>query len=153
MIPIPEFPGYFVKPNGIILGKQGIALKPAQTLDGYCFVGLCLNGKTYNRYVHRLVAQAYLGLDIENSLIHINHLDRIKSHNSFDNLELCDTAYNTRYSRQAKYPFDSDTHKQCRRCKIVKPHSNFGGAKTTDGLRCWCTQCGNEYSRQKRNIK
>ena len=62
---------------------------------GYIQVNLCYNGKLYKKYVHRLVAQAFL--PNPDNLPEVNHKDEDKTNNSVDNLEWCDRSYNLKY--------------------------------------------------------
>jgi hypothetical protein len=63
-------------------------LKPKEDKNGYLSVGLRLNGKQDRRYIHRLVAEAYIPNPA--ALPQVNHKDEIKSHNYINNLEWCD---------------------------------------------------------------
>ena len=62
---------------------------------GYIQVNLCYNGKLYKKYVHRLVAQAFL--PNPDNLPEVNHRDEDKRNNRVDNLEWCDRSYNLKY--------------------------------------------------------
>lgn len=70
-------------------------LKPANRGKGYLFVDLCVDGKHNMRFVHRLVAEAYI--PNPNNLPEVNHKDEIKEHNWINNLEWCDRKYNQTY--------------------------------------------------------
>ena len=68
---------------------------------GYIQVNLYYNGKNYKKYVHRLVAQAFI--PNPNNLPQVNHLDEDKTNNRVENLEWCDAKYNINYgSRKDK---------------------------------------------------
>lgn len=56
--------------------------------DGYNNVNLSLYNKTKTYTIHRLVAQAFLGLDIKDSEIEIDHIDDNKINNKLENLQL-----------------------------------------------------------------
>lgn len=64
----------------------------------YSSVVLSKNNKPSNKYVHRLVAEAFisnpLGFEV------VNHKDFNKLNNNIDNLEWCTQKYNIRYSAQ-----------------------------------------------------
>ena len=79
--------------NGRKLG--GITLKPRPHRDGYLQVGLHKNCKMKNKWVHRLVAEAF----IPNPENHpeVNHRDEVKTNNELSNLEWCGRSYNTSY--------------------------------------------------------
>lgn len=87
---------YAVDTNGNVLsyisnglGKMGVVkrlkprvLKPRKSKSGYLQVGIF--GK--NKYVHRLVAAAFLG-DVEGKVI--DHCNTIKTDNRVENLRIC----------------------------------------------------------------
>ena len=75
-------------------------LKPSKDRTGYLTVGLRLNGKQDRRYIHRLVAEAYIPNPA--ALPQVNHKDEIKSHNYINNLEWCSAQYNRAYSSGKK---------------------------------------------------
>lgn len=63
---------------------QGRWLKSTINRFGYEYVCLFKDGKRKNRYVHQLVAEAYVG---ERLKPHVNHIDGNKLNNHADNLE------------------------------------------------------------------
>jgi hypothetical protein len=64
--------------------------------NGYLYVSLMNNDVRKNHYVHRLVAEAFIG-NIPKGHV-INHLDYDKSNNSSDNLEIVSQKENVHYS-------------------------------------------------------
>ena len=62
---------------------------------GYIQVNLSYNGKLYKKYVHRLVAQAFI--PNPDNLPEVNHIDEDKTNNRVDNLEFCDHKYNLNF--------------------------------------------------------
>ena len=56
--------------------------------SGYESILLSNNGNKKRFRVHRLVSQAFLGLDIEDKLTTVNHSNEVKTDNRVDNLEL-----------------------------------------------------------------
>ena len=88
---IPGFPSYVVSTTGVIGSVQddgSICVKvPTEDPDGYLKVNLVgLDGNTYTRFVHRLVALTYLTEDGV-SLGEVNHKDGDKTNNDVENLE------------------------------------------------------------------
>ncbi len=75
-------------------GNKVKQLKQAEGKHGYCQVNLC-NGKGNMRYVHRLVAEAFI--PNPNNLPCINHKDENPKNNCVENLEWCDQKYNCNY--------------------------------------------------------
>lgn len=63
--------------------------------NGYKWVCLWKDGNSYYRYVHRLVAAAFI--PNPNKLPEINHKDEDTANNRVDNLEWCDRRYNILY--------------------------------------------------------
>lgn len=63
---------------------------------GYLYTQLNKSNQTIKKYVHRLVCESFIGRvgDLE-----INHIDKCKSNNNVDNLEICTRRYNYEYSK------------------------------------------------------
>lgn len=78
-------PVYYADEDGNIY-RENRMLSPYDNGLGYKQIKLRLNGKRYNRYVHRLVWEAFNGPIPEN--FEINHIDHDKSNNKLSNLEL-----------------------------------------------------------------
>ena len=81
----------------IIRGKKwgGITLKPRYARGGYIQVGLYEDGKVKNKYIHRLVAEAFI--PNENNYLEINHKDENKTNNHVENLEWCTRRHNNNH--------------------------------------------------------
>lgn len=73
----------------------GRTLKPAYTQDGYLRVTLNKKGIKRNKYIHRLVAEAFILKP--NNYLEVNHLDEDKTNNDVENLEWCTRKYNMNY--------------------------------------------------------
>lgn len=78
----------------------GRILKPYKTPDGYLKVelfdgDLTKSGKGHQRYVHRLVAEAFL--PNPKKLPIVNHKNAIKTDNRLQNIEFCSYQYNRIY--------------------------------------------------------
>lgn len=71
-------------------------LKARKHSNGYLRVMLSINNKHYDRYIHRLVAKAFL--TNENEYKEINHKDGNKTNNYVSNLEWCDRSYNNKHA-------------------------------------------------------
>lgn len=91
-----------VKNNELYLGFEGRRkkfsrpVKPWDNGNGYQVVSLRFNNKRQNFYVHRLVAEYFLG-GIPNGY-EINHLDYDKKNNNVSNLEVCTRKRNMEHS-------------------------------------------------------
>lgn len=78
--------------------KQTIA-----STRGYCMVSLSMRGKTYKKYVHRLVAETWLESRNET----VNHKDGNKLNNTVDNLEWVSYSYNNHHAFATGLKFPS----------------------------------------------
>lgn len=65
--------------------KIGHILKPQMIPRGYFFIMPRINGKIYQRYVHRLVCEAFIGPCPKRK--QVNHKNGIKFDNRIENLE------------------------------------------------------------------
>ena len=70
-------------------------LKPAVTKNGYLNVIFCINQKKEHKFVHRLVAEAFIP-NINNYRT-VNHKDEDKLNNCVENLEWLSVEDNNRY--------------------------------------------------------
>ena len=59
-------------------------VKEHRDSDGYCFVVLALKGETQKRFVHRLVAEAFIGPRPEDQTV--DHINRVRNDNRVENL-------------------------------------------------------------------
>lgn len=95
---VKGFDDYMVSSEGEVFslkhGKKKL-LKPKPARDGYLQVGLYTNGRKTRKYVHRLVAEAFIP-NLKNSP-QVNHKDEVKTNNCVENLEWCDAKYNLNF--------------------------------------------------------
>lgn len=97
---IQEYPNYSVTEDGRVISTQRVAGRNGKGIStihkeltilhnqsGYCMVNLTKNKKSKTRYIHRLVAQAYI--DNPENLPQVNHKDGNKDNNHYTNLEWC----------------------------------------------------------------
>lgn len=75
------------KTKGVLAVKQNRKTK-------YCQYGITLNGKSYYKYIHRLVAEAFIQGD---NHLEVNHKDGNKSNNEVNNLEWVTKHQNMRH--------------------------------------------------------
>lgn len=70
--------------------------------SGYKFISPTINKKSYNRTIHRLVAEAFI--PNPNNLPEVNHKDLIKINNNDWNLEWCTHRENHNHRFKSKHP-------------------------------------------------
>jgi len=88
VVPVPEFPDYEVSNTGRVfsVSRNGsCSLRPQNNGNGYLTVSLRRRGRTFQRYIHRLVAIAFIP-NPENRPT-VNHKDGDKNNNDVANLE------------------------------------------------------------------
>lgn len=76
--------------NNRTIGNTFLAL---MNNGGYKFCTLAKNGKQFHKYVHRIVAEHFIPNPY--NFPQVNHKNGIKSDNRVENLEWCNSAYNT----------------------------------------------------------
>lgn len=124
-------------------------LEPKDNSKGYLKVSLWKDGKEDTRFVHRLVAIAFIPNPL--NLHQVNHKDENKRNNCVDNLEWCDPKYNSNYGTRNKRFAEklskpilcvetgeiySSSHDASRRTGLHQQHINeccTGKQKTTGG--------------------
>jgi len=77
--------------------KNGIVLKMQENHNGYLRFRTSQKGKIVNYRSHRFVYECITGKEIPKGL-EINHIDRNKKNNAFDNLEICNRSENVRHA-------------------------------------------------------
>jgi len=102
--------------------QQERLLSANQKSNGYLEYSLYKDSKRTHKYIHRLVADAFI--DNPNNLPVVNHIDEDKQNNKVDNLEWCTVSYNntygTRIDRKVK---NTDYRKNSR--KIIGEKNNI----------------------------
>ena len=87
---IPDFPDYFVSDEGCVYSQRNknlIKLHPQHRKDGYLVVHIRNDVTHAAKYVHRLVAEAFI--NNKNNAATVNHKDGNKQNNNVSNLEWC----------------------------------------------------------------
>lgn len=83
-----------VSSHGRILNKRGVVSWGSRNAAGYCVT--CIGGSF--KYVHRIVAHAFLGPPPSETMNEINHIDGNPSNNMVNNLEYATRAQNVQHS-------------------------------------------------------
>lgn len=88
--PIVGFDNYLVSDLGRVMNaKRGTIMKQATQRNGYKYVSIRNNeGKQKSPMIHRLVGQAFLGLDVSDKWQVMMHLDDDKTNNVVSNLKV-----------------------------------------------------------------
>lgn len=100
---IAGHPNYAVSRDGVVINKKlGHVLKASKNNSGYMVVrlGLGKKGEAKSKYVHRLVAGAFI--PNPHCLPAVNHINEDKADNRSSNLEWCDAKYNNAYGDGGK---------------------------------------------------
>lgn len=96
--PLPSAPNYEISPLGLVRGPgrwgRMKELRPAN--NGHGYLHLTIDG--VQRYVHRLVAEAYLG-NPPSDKVFVNHIDGNKGNNAAENLEWVDRIGNAQHAK------------------------------------------------------
>ena len=97
---------YLISDTGQVWSaRRDRCLKPKIDRDGYEVVVLSVDGQSYYRSVHRLVAQAFL--PNPRSLPTVNHINEIKTDNRVSNLEWASVADNDNHGTRNKRMADT----------------------------------------------
>lgn len=123
--PIENYNGYFISDEGNVycnLGKGNrkngktvelYRLKPRPTKNGYLRVYMrnTETDKREDKYIHRLVGEAFVPNDNPEVKTQINHKNFIRSKNHAENLEWVSPKENTQYTIDSNHVYRSDEGK------------------------------------------
>jgi hypothetical protein len=146
---VQSFPLYAVSDEGQVRNtRTGKMLKASFGKRGYRTVGLWLNGKSWNKTVHNLVAETFIGPRPPG--LQVRHLDGDPGNNTPNNL---------RYGTYSENRFDSvrhGTHAMTARTHCPKGHEyTKANTKRTKHGKRQCRACSNaatlSWKRSKNN--
>lgn len=122
---IKDRPKYEVSDHGRVRNrKTGRVLSPDMYKHkGYEFVGLCGENDRKMKFVHRLVAEAFIDND-DPDCIEVNHIDGNKRNNHVDNLEWVTRSENCKHAYRTGLKQPSGPH-EIRPIKIVETGEIF----------------------------
>jgi Tol biopolymer transport system component len=80
------------KPSGVSYIRKGKICKQSKSNLGYMTIGFTVNNQKINKYVHRLVAEAFI--TNTSNYPQVNHIDCDKTNNRINNLEWCTNSQN-----------------------------------------------------------
>lgn len=121
MKPIEGFENYSITLDGrVINSKIGKVKKPSNNHAGrgYLYVDLYKNGKRCRKYIHRLVAEAYI--DNPLNLPFVNHIDGNTKNNNYKNLEWCSPKENVEHAAKVLKVMNQYHHANEKRRKKIQ---------------------------------
>ncbi len=152
---IPGYEGLYAATRDGKIWDYGLGkyLIPCINSKGYLRVRLYFGNIRKYFSVHRLIGATYLGLDLCNSEIHVDHINEDKHNNSVENLRLL-SGRDNQLAYFGRLGVDTDTHKICFICKQVKLRYEFYDRQNRlDGKSAWCIMCENKYQTEYRTNK
>lgn len=93
---IKGFEHYEISNYGEVRNCEGKILKASKAGAGYSKVNLWKDGEKKQKYIHRLVAEAFVPKPEKN--VEVNHKDGDKNNNAVENLEWCSRSENLMHS-------------------------------------------------------
>lgn len=97
--PIYGFADYLISNAGCVMSRKRGAwreLNPYIGKNGYAYVNLRNDGQTIRRYIHRLVAEAFIPNPLNKPTV--NHIDGSKLNNDVSNLEWATYSENSKHA-------------------------------------------------------
>jgi len=119
---VQEFKNYEVSNKGRVRNTVTGNIINCSPSHIYFRVSFCSGGKTFYRYVHRLVAKAFI--PNPQKLPCVNHIDLNKRNNESMNLEWCSYAQNRRHAVDNGVKYGSPSLDRKIQIKIKDSYSN-----------------------------
>lgn len=88
-VPIPEYPEYLVSPKGDVWSTKNDRLLTNQ-LSSRVYYQTCLfsGGKKRHLSISRIVASAFLGMNLYDDSVEVDHIDTDTTNNHYSNLQV-----------------------------------------------------------------
>lgn len=143
---IKGFENYEINTNGDVRSKRrsgakGGIIKPFfdRKNNGYLKVHIYKNGKQYQPFVHRIVAETFLPMVVGKP--EVNHKDGVKTNNNVDNLEWCSRKENINHSYEHQLRKTKKVG-QFKDGKLIATYRSCHYAYVKTGIQCasiyWC---------------
>ena len=139
---INGYKNYLVSNNGNVKNvNTGKILKQRDNGNGYKLVDLCRDGKATKKYIHRLVALAFI--PNPNKFSEVNHIDEKRGNNNVPNLEWCSHGYNIRYGNcirnitNSKRKYQKPIIQLTADGKYLNTYAGINEAPRNTGIHVW----------------
>jgi hypothetical protein len=123
--------------------NKTIKMKPQYVVAGYQYVSLCKNGERKNRFIHRLVAEAFIANP--NNKEQVNHLDGDKANNRRDNLEWVTPSENIIHAHKIGRIKTTEKMRETTRLRSIKTTKDKLTGKIYESLKAACEDTNQNY--------
>ena len=131
---IKGFDGYMIDRDGNVMGKRFKRLmKPSKNNNGYLYVNLMKDKKPILCLIHRLVALQFI--ENPDNLPMVDHIDRNKQNNSFENLRWVTISQNNRNKNYKGYCWKKKAQKYYAQYKLNNKQYHIGCFNTEQEAR------------------
>ncbi len=119
--------GYEINRDGLVRNiKTGSYISKSMSSKGYYKLNLFIEGKSYNRVLHRLIAQTFI--ENPNNYETVDHIDGDKLNNNISNLRWCTLQENNLYYKESGGKWNSSLSEEDIK-DIYLNYNNYGEQK------------------------